>query len=44
MAARLLLELAYDTREEGITYGGEGPAAQTTTTPAWQPTFTANSI
>ena len=25
MAARLLLELAYDTREEGITFGGEGP-------------------
>ena len=24
MAARLLLELAYDTREEGITFGGEG--------------------
>ena len=25
-AARLLLELAYDTREEGITYGGDGVA------------------
>ena len=24
MAARLLLELTYDTRDEGITYGGEG--------------------
>ena len=24
MAARLLLELAYDTRNEGITYGGDG--------------------